>query len=186
MFGATAHLSFGNSVAISIYPKPLNIAPFELETQSGTIFTEENLKSHWSLIFLGYTSCPDICPNTLLQLNALRAELEKRLSPEKYPGIIFVAVDPDRDRTVLGEYLKAFNANITGLSGEVSQLDSLVKSLGGYYRLNKTVGQQGPYEVVHSASISITNPAGHIVARITQPFEAAIASRELVQLLNQK
>ena len=72
---------------------PILIDDFELIDQAGKPFTKNDLLGTWSLIFLGFTTCPDICPATMSQLEGVRAELGSHFTPEKIPNIIFVAVN---------------------------------------------------------------------------------------------
>ncbi len=85
--------------------KPIAVKPFSLLDQNGAPFNLQSLKNHWSMIFVGFTTCPDVCPVTLGNLEAVRAEMGLRVSPERIPRIIFLAVDPARDVPVLKEYL---------------------------------------------------------------------------------
>jgi protein SCO1/2 len=162
--------------------KPVLIDNFELFDQYGNSFTEKNLLGSWSLIFLGFTTCPDICPMTMAQLEGVRAELGSHFTPEKIPNIIFVAVDPARDKDVLAEYLAYFHPENIGITGELSQIDRLVKSVDGFYRYDKKKSDTS-YTVVHTSSISVVNPNGEMVAKINPPFGRSNAAWELMLLI---
>lgn len=158
------------------------IDDFELLDHTGKPFTRQQLEGSWSLIFLGFTSCPDICPMTMSQLEGVRAELGMHFTPEKIPNIIFVAVDPARDKDVLGEYLAYFHPKNIGITGDNAQLDRLVKSLEGFYRYEKKKADLS-YNVVHTAAIAVVNPNAEMVAKINPPFGRANTAWELMLLI---
>jgi protein SCO1/2 len=170
------------SVMVEILDEPVSINDFELIDQRGDMFTKKDLLGTWSLIFLGFTTCPDICPMTMVQLEGVRAELGSHFMPEKIPNIIFVAVDPKRDKAVLGEYLEYFHPKNIGITGEFSQLDSLVSSVEGFYRLEKKK-PDGSYNVVHTAAIAVVNTNAEMVAKIKPPFGRANTAMELMLLI---
>jgi protein SCO1/2 len=161
---------------------PVLIDDFALFDQAGEPFTRQQLLGSWSLIFLGFTSCPDICPMTMSQLEGVRAELGMHFTPEKIPNIIFVAVDPARDQAVLGDYLAYFHPKNIGITGDHSQLDRLVKSVEGFYRYEKKQADLS-YNVVHTAAIAVVNPNAEMVAKINPPFGRANTARELMLLI---
>ena len=154
-----------------ILDKPAPIAPFALEAHDGTSFTEADLEDHWTLIFLGFTHCPDVCPFTLANLAAVRSELGQLMRPESVPEIVFLAVDPERDRPLLGAYVEHFDIAFTGITGEPDAIDGLTQSLDGFYRLEKKGPDDDAYSVTHSAAVSLVNPAGEVVAKLSPPFE---------------
>lgn len=161
---------------------PILIDDFELIDQAGKPFTKNDLLGTWSLIFLGFTTCPDICPATMSQLEGVRAELGSHFTPEKIPNIIFVAVDPARDKEVLGDYLAYFHPKNIGITGELSQIDRLVKSVDGFYRYDKKKSDTN-YNVVHTSSIAVVNPNGEMVAKISPPFGISNTAWELMLLI---
>lgn len=163
--------------------KPLSVKPFELTDQYGQPFNLDSLKDHWSMIFIGFTACPDVCPVTLSNLEAVRAELGLRLSPSRIPRIVFLAVDPARDAPVLKEYLAYFHPEYVGISGDVEQIDSLIKSLKAFYRLDKKTPDDTIYEVLHTAFVSIINPDGQMVAKLNPPFHPHKTADSLFHLI---
>ena len=135
------------------------------------------------MIFIGFTTCPDVCPVTLANLEAVRAEMSLRVSPKRIPRIIFLAVDPARDSPVLKEYLAYFHPEYIGLSGAVVQIDSLIKSLKAFYRLDKQSPDDVDYDVLHTAFVSIINPQGQMVAKLSPPFYPHKTAESLNQLI---
>ncbi|MEP2758857.1 MAG: SCO family protein [Hyphomicrobiales bacterium] len=153
-----------------ILDEPSAIAPFKLKDQTGAAYTAEDLKDHWTLLFLGFTHCPDVCPFTLANLEAVRTELSQLVSPDKLPEVVFLAVDPDRDMDILADYVKHFGISFTGITGDRDEINSLVESIDGYYRLEKKSEADNAYDVVHSAAVTFINPDGHVTAKISPPF----------------
>jgi protein SCO1/2 len=164
--------------------KPIAVKPFSLLDQNGAPFNLQSLKNHWSMIFVGFTTCPDVCPVTLGNLEAVRAEMGLRVSPERIPRIIFLAVDPARDVPVLKEYLGYFHPQYIGISGEVNQIGSLINSLNAFYRLDKKHPDANDYDVLHTAYVSLINPAGEMVAKLNPPFHPHKTAMYLSQLIS--
>lgn len=163
---------------------PVAVKPFSLVDQNGAPFNLQSLKNHWSMIFVGFTTCPDVCPVTLGNLEAVRAEMGLRVSPERIPRIIFLAVDPARDVPVLKEYLGYFHPQYIGISGEVNQIGSLINSLNAFYRLDKKHTDDNDYDVLHTAYVSLINPAGEMVAKLNPPFHPHKTAMYLSQLIS--
>ncbi|MBO6510371.1 MAG: SCO family protein [Roseibium sp.] len=173
LFVALFALSFGakaQSVNGVILDEAVPVTNFTLSAQDGSPFTSETLKEQWTLLFLGFTHCPDVCPFTLANLEAVRTELSQLVSPEKLPEVVFLAVDPDRDTAVLEDYVKHFGISFTGITGERPEIDKLVESIDGFYRLEKSSADDEAYDVTHSAAVTVINPAGEITAKISPPF----------------
>lgn len=164
-------------------PNPVEIKPFSLKDQDEQLFDLSRLQDHWSMIFIGFTTCPDVCPVTLSNLEAVRAEMGLRLSPERIPRILFFAVDPERDVPVLKSYLGYFHPEYIGITGETDQIDKLIDNLGAFYRLDKKTANDLNYNVLHTAFVSVVNPAGEIVAKLTPPFHPHKTAEYLTQLI---
>jgi len=167
-------LSFGASaqgVKGVMLDEPVKVAAFSLKAQDEAPFTQEQLKGHWTLLFLGFTHCPDICPFTLANLEAVRTELSQLVTPENLPEVVFLAVDPERDQDVLSDYVKHFGISFTGITGERAEIDKLVENIDGFYRLEKSAPGDDAYDVTHSAAVTVINPDGEITAKISPPFD---------------
>ncbi len=147
---------------------PLGVTgkPFALESTDGGTFTEASLKGTPSLVFFGYTHCPDVCPTTLAESDAWKSELG--LSPEQL-RTIFVTVDPARDtKDVLAEYLGSF-PGVIGLVGTEQQTAEAKASFGAMSE-NTAPDADGFYLVNHTASVFLINKDGQ--------FEGTIAYGE--------
>lgn len=164
---------------------PKALPRFSLTDHQGHAFDQQRLRDHWSLVFLGFTTCPHVCPMTLRSLEAVRAELGLRVMPDHLPQIVFLAVDPARDRSVLGKYLKNFHGEFIGATGDHENLQNLVSALGGYYRLDKNSPDDTSYDVVHSSGVAVVNAQGEWVATINPPFRARDTSNFLYRVIKQ-
>ncbi|GAA3964608.1 SCO family protein [Allohahella marinimesophila] len=162
-------------------PRPL--PEFTLQDQHEQAFGLADLKGQWSMIFVGFTSCPDVCPYTLAALEAVRAQLGLRLRPENLPDIVLLAVDPQRDKAHIKPYLAHFHPDYIGITGEAKEIDKLIEGIEGFYELKRTSPMDTGYDVVHSAAVSIIDPAGNVVARILPPFNAFRASEYLAGII---
>lgn len=148
---------------------PRAVADFALVNQHGQSFGADSLRGHWSVLFLGFTYCPDICPTTL----GLLASVQKQL-PEsgRQPQFVFVSADPERDTPArLGEYIGLFNPEWTALSGPAEQLDRLVESLSLAY-VKVPVGG-GDYTIDHSTALVLIDPQARMVGFYPAPHEPA-------------
>lgn len=172
-----------SALRYEVYEQPERLPMFSLVDQDGRSFDHTALKGSWSMIFIGFTSCPDVCPYTLANLEAVRAQLGLRVMPDQLPKIALLAVDPERDKTHLKAYLDHFHGDFIGLTGEPKQIDVLVKGLRGYYRLDKSQPGQTDYTVTHSAAVAVVNPNLQVVASLSPPFHAHKAAEVIYRLM---
>ena len=169
--------------AMKTLDKPVPITGFTLTDQYDNPFGIDNLKGKWSMIFIGFTSCPDVCPTVLANLEAVRADMGLRMRPDTVPNIIFLAVDPHRDRAALKEYLKYFHPDYIGITGVTREIDHLTKNLGAFYRIDKRSAEDQNYSVTHSSTVYLINPDAALVATINPPFHPHQTGEFLIQLI---
>jgi len=138
----------------TVLTKPIKLDEFMLTADDDSVFSNQSLKDKWSLLFFGYTHCPDVCPLTLHQLAQANKELADKL--DSTPDIIMVSVDPDRDTSeILQKYVRSFGENVSGVTGKNEELDKLTSQLGIFYNANKHEGEN--YSVNHSAAVILIN-----------------------------
>jgi len=143
------------------YKQPRVVKPFELADHNGQSFSNEQLNDKWSLVFFGYTSCPDVCPTTLQELNFAYDELK---AASKDTQVLLVSVDPVRDtQEKLSQYIAYFNKEFVALTADHSVLFPFARNMGLMYAITDGSKGQG-YLVDHSASIVLINPKGKIAA----------------------
>ena len=149
--------------------EPEFIPAFTLSDKAGNTFTEQDLKDQWTILMFGFNSCPDVCPFTLGNLEAAISETAVRVRPDSVPKVVYISVDPARDRDVVSDYAKYFHPEFLGVTGEHAQIDILIKATDSYYRLMPAKAD-GSYEVQHSASVSVVGPDGMLRAKLQPPF----------------
>lgn len=148
--------------ALVIQKPSSNLPPFQFQ-QKGQVFTNQNLQGKWTLFFIGYTFCPDICPTTLADLDRVYPKLNNDQSTTTQ--VVFISVDPNRDKAQqLADYVNYFNKNFIGVTGSHEQLWPLVSELGLIYSVVDEGERDDFYLVDHSASIVLINPKGQFHA----------------------
>jgi protein SCO1/2 len=154
---------------VSLYPQVRALPDFELVDHNNQSFTSENLKGHWSLVFVGYTYCPDICPTTLAELKNVYPALQK--IPTDFPiQVVLLSVDPNRDTPErLNEYITFFHPDFIAISGEHAQLFPLVRAMGMMYSMSESTDNPN-YLVDHSSSVVVVNPQAQVVGRFKPEF----------------
>ena len=170
------------------YPEPAQIADFALMDQSGNAFGIDRLQDRWSLVFFGFTSCDDICPLSVVEMNrAIESLQNPRLQA------IFVTVDPAIDTpALLGSYLAAFNDSWIGLTGDMGSIQRLASQLYVVIRNQQTdvaaerdMAAHGEHDeshggdIDHSGHISLIDPQGRLRAVLRPPHR----SRDLVAIM---
>ncbi|WP_441244612.1 SCO family protein [Tardiphaga sp. 768_D3_N2_1] len=134
--------------------------PFQLTDQSGQTVTEQSLKGKPTLIFFGFTHCPDICPTSLFEMSEVLRAMGKdadRLNT------YFVSVDPERDTAaIMKDYLTSFDPHLKGLTGTP---DAVAKVISGYRVYAKKVPtKDGDYTMDHTALVYLMDKDGNFVA----------------------
>lgn len=161
-----------------LWPNPKQLGPFSLTDHTGTAFTLENLNGHWSLLFFGYTNCPDICPLTLAVLNEAYQGLRSDF-PDTPLQVIFVSVDPDRDSPqALAQYVAYFNPAFTGLTGDIG---TLTRQLGIAYMYAQG-SNSGDYLVDHSAAVLLLDPRARLIKIFSAPHHATTIITEFARV----
>mgnify|MGYP000430085259 CR=1 FL=1 len=166
-----------------IYATPKVLAEFALVDGAGKPFGKADLKGKWTLVLLGFTHCPDICPFTLQNLAHVKRELASRVSPDRLPRVVFVGVDPDRDRPVIGEYVRHFDDDFVGVTGAWNEVEKLVVALDGFVRISGKNKVGNHYDVRHSAVVSLLDSEGRLVAGINPPLQPVGAANFIAEMI---
>lgn len=163
------------------FPQPRELYDFTLTDHTGATVDKSVLAGKWSLLFVGYTYCPDVCPTTMAAVNAAYPQLQTAATAPLQ--VVFLSVDPKRDTTKrLGEYMAFFNDQFVGMTGEHSELFPLVRSMGMMYSMTESTDNPN-YLVDHSASIVVINPDAQVIGRFKpqhKPGELAISDTEQI------
>jgi protein SCO1/2 len=157
-------------------PRPKVLADFNLMDTQGALVTPATLRSHPTLVFFGFTHCPDVCPTTL----AILASVQKQVA---IPGlkVAFISVDPERDTPQqLGKYISSFGGDLIGLTGTPPEIVKATKSFGVAAARVDLPG--GEYTMDHSATVFALDSDARIVAVFTPPFNAGVLARDVARL----
>ncbi|EIE27272.1 SCO1-SenC-domain-containing protein [Coccomyxa subellipsoidea C-169] len=134
---------------------------FDLLDQDGKKFTHENLIGNYSLLYFGFTNCPDICPDELEKLATAIDAVEKQTGQKVLP--VFITVDPERDSVPkVREYVKQFHPRLIGLTGPQDKVKAAAKAYRVYY--TKTNDDPKDYLVDHSIIMYLLDPKGQFVS----------------------
>ncbi len=185
--------------AAFMLPQAATITDFNLSHLEKGTYDIEDALGKWSLLFFGYTHCPDVCPTELFMLAEMMRAIEK--DPDavsQLPQVVFVSVDPDRDSLQhLQEYAAFYHPSFVGVTGEQTAIDRLCESVGVFYErvyylngrqliLDESgevpAGLENSYLINHSASIFLVNPAGKLHAIFTSPHDPATMIRDLAAI----
>ncbi|CAK7206795.1 Cu-binding protein [Sporothrix eucalyptigena] len=136
--------------------------PFDLVDQNGKPFTENDLKGHYSLVYFGFSHCPDICPEELDKMARMYDLVEAEQPGKLLP--VFVTCDPARDTPeVLGKYLVEFHPKFVGLTGTYEQIKAMCKAYRVYFSTPSQVQPGQDYLVDHSIYFYLMDPQGDFV-----------------------
>jgi len=148
--------------------------PFQLTAHNGQTVTDKDLLGRPFLVFFGYTHCPDICHTTLFEMS----EILRKMGPDAKIGALFVTVDPERDTpAVLKDYLSNFDPRIVGLSGERTNLDTMLNEYRIYAK--KAPGGSDDYSVDHTTVVYLMDKNGRFVSTFNVARRPEEAAKEL-------
>jgi protein SCO1/2 len=154
-------------------PQPRPLTPFNLVDTHGAAAGTDTLRGHSTLVFFGFTHCPDVCPTTL----ALLANVQRQVAISDLK-IALITVDPERDTPEqLGNYIAAFNGEFIGLTGSPPEIVKTMKAFGVAASRVDLAG--GSYTMDHSATIFAVDAGARIVAVFTPPFNSAGLTRDI-------
>ncbi len=153
-----------------LHQTPRNFGEINLVDHHGEPFTRERFEGRWSLVFFGFTYCPDICPTTMAFLDRFMAELEGTEAADTQ--VVMVSVDPARDTVEqLAGYVPFFNEDFVGVTGEFLDIHRFATALNTPFR--KVPGQDENYLVDHSANVILINPRGDYHGFFKAPLDQA-------------
>ena len=153
---------------------PRTVADFQLTDSQGHPFTTHDLQGKPSLVFFGFTHCPDVCPTTLAKLAQV-----KKAAPIAGLQVVFVTVDPQRDTpTAVGTYAHSFDPAFIGVTGDEAGIEKVTKAFGVAALRVDLPG--GDYTMDHSAAVFLVNSRAQIVGIFTPPFDTRRFAQDLV------
>lgn len=155
----------------SVLSPPRKIAFPALYKDDGSTLSKSDFQGHWSLIFFGYMSCPDICPVTM----GVTARAKQLASEEGrgFPDVYFISVDPERDKVEsLADYVQYFDKEFVGITGEAKLIKALTLQMSVVYmKMKQEGGDSENYLVDHSSALLLLNPEAELVAFMNPPHD---------------
>jgi len=171
---ALSHYQTGRATGVDglLWPDPPRIDTVDLLDTDGRPFTADALRGRWSLLFFGFTHCPDICPLTLDVLARAHRALKSNVHYGARGQVVFVSVDPERDTpALLADYVRHFDSEFVAVTAPIDRLSGFTRKLGVLFA--KVAQGGGDYSVDHSAGIFFIDPELRLVSVLTPPHDLA-------------
>ncbi len=149
----------------------------------GSVFTLDDLTGQWSLLFFGYTHCPDICPTTM----GVVAQARKIAIANNhlFPQVFFVSVDPERDKVeLLSEYVQYFDKDFIAVTGDEKLIKAFTLQMSVVYMKMPAENDTGDYIVDHSSALLLINPEGKLVAFFNSPHDPKTILKDFQTVVN--
>ena len=166
-----AELRLNGAIELST---PRIFSDFQLVDHRGEPYSLENLKGKWTILFFGFTNCPDICPTTMALLSEMYVDLEEE-EKEKLQ-VVMISLDPERDRVEkMASYVPYFHQDFVGVTGDPNVIYGLTTQLNIAYT-QVELGEEN-YTIDHSTQLVLINPKGHYHGFFKAPH-AEVALRQ--------
>jgi protein SCO1/2 len=191
-----AGLAVGAVAALAIFPeararllptgatsvgRALVGGPFQLTDQAGKRVTDKDFRGRYTLVFFGFTNCPDICPSAL---QVMAAALDQLGPKGQAVTPLFISVDPERDSPrELATYVKSFHPRLIGLTGTPEEIEAVTKAYRVYVKKVADTRSSAGYSFDHSAIIYLMGPDGAYVTHFTATTSADAMAERLAKLL---
>ncbi len=163
--------------SVRLITPPRDLPAWSLRLSDGGTVTPASLQGRWTLVFLGFSHCPDVCPTTLAELS--KAQKAWAALPEaRRPRLLFVSVDPERDTPqIIGDYAHYFHPDTLASSPTPEQLVAFSKALGLLYMKVEEPG--GDYSMDHSSTLVLLDPQGRQAGLLSPPLDALAIAADL-------
>ena len=163
-------------------PQPTPLADVRFVDKSGRETHFSDLEGDFTLVFFGFTNCPDVCPLTLAMLAQVRADIASR-APRFTPRVLFVSVDPGRDTPErIAAYLKGFDSEFAGVTAPDAELAPLLAQLGVAVEKQHDHGGGGNYNVVHNSAVYVLDQNAEWIAVSTGPHDPKVFASDYLRL----
>jgi len=162
-------------LSATVLPQPRDLTAFTLTDIHNQPFTNDSLKGHWTMVYFGFARCPKICPATMSMLNQMYKKIAADNKP--LPQVVFVSLDPKRDTLEnIQKFVISFNPAFAGVTGSKEQLAQITQELSVLFmkvrQSNLAQQAEDDYEIDHSGSIVLLDPAGKFYAVFSTPHDA--------------
>jgi len=156
---------------------------FELIDHRNRKLTRDSLVGKWSLLFFGFTHCPDICPTTLQTLKQMLDAIDDP-EVEDAVQVVFVSVDPARDTPkIIADYVTYFDPEFIGATAAMQNLRPLTRALGIAHEIRNRGEDDSSYDVDHSAAIVLVNPRAEFAGLFGAPQNARAMARDMTRIV---
>ena len=144
-------------------------------------FNNDSLKDHITLVFFGYASCPDFCPDTLAKMNKLFKTVSENNQNKKLQ-LLFISIDPKDEMEVMKKYVEYFNKDFIGMPMNDNNLDKVIKKAGVYVKKVSSEGDIDFYD--HTGAIFIVNSDAKVIGIYTPPILNDLILEDIVKVIN--
>ncbi len=169
--------------SLLLYPEQKSFAGFTLIDKNKQKITNDSFKDGWTLLFFGYTHCPDVCPTTLSELQKAFKILENN-KLKSMPKVLFVSVDSQRDTPdLLKDYIHFFNKDFNAATADKGNILSIASQIGVAYHIGDHKEGDLNYDVDHTAAIFLVNPDAKLYGIFRSPHEADKIALDLTSLI---
>ncbi|HET7202898.1 MAG TPA: SCO family protein [Steroidobacteraceae bacterium] len=164
----------------TVFVPPRAIATLDLLDQDGRPFTAQSLRDGWTVVFFGFTHCPDVCPTTLTVMAQMKKQLAD-LPVAQQPHVMLFSVDPERDTPQrLREYVRFFDASFGAATGTLDGVQQAAAAFAVPFA--KVPLPQGGYTMDHGAGVFFVAPDGAVHAYSSPPLRAESLARDFRQV----
>lgn len=160
----------------TLFETPRALPALDLVDQDGRAFGPDYLRGHWTLVFFGFTHCPDVCPTALTLLAQARRQLAD-LPVDEQPRVLLISVDPERDTPPrLREYVRFFDPSFLGATGTPAAVQQAAAAFSVPYA--RVELPQGGYTMDHGAGVFLVAPSGSVLAYSSPPLQPDVLARD--------
>lgn len=166
------------------WPEQKALQPFEMVSHNNQPFDLGDLQGRWTILFFGYTFCPDICPVTMSVLRESMAQY-REMAPAELADldVAFISVDGERDTPAqLAGYIRFYDESWMAASGSREQVDSLAGQLGVPYEIDDHEPGDANYLVSHSGTLFLISPDGTLASLFSPPFDPAQLAAQVLEI----
>lgn len=165
-------------------PKPI---PGNQLHSADKTWISEDWHGHWSILYFGFTHCPDVCPAAMGLLSVAFPKIEALIPPAEFDRLrgVMITVDPYRDTAEqLKTYTTFYHPRFVGLTGDLSEINKFTTEFGVFYDFPNGTNTTTNYEVGHSSTFIVINPDGEFQAVLTEHSDAMIIAQDIAQIIN--